>query len=135
MKLKGRGWTEIQNGGWERVGRTNGGDGGDDLPQFQLVEDGGLPRRVQPHHQDAHLLLPDQAFQQVPEYVAHGDWRKLGLFECVDLGGDWWKVLGWAVLEVWVNTGRWRRGKEEQFIIARVLPFHKTGLEMPVKRA
>lgn len=52
---------------------TYGGDGGDDLPQLQLVEDGGLPSGVQPHHQDPHLLLPNEALQQVPEDVAHGD--------------------------------------------------------------
>lgn len=52
---------------------TDGGDGGDNLPQFELVEDGGLPSSVQPHHQDPHLLLPNQALQQVPEDVAHGD--------------------------------------------------------------
>ena len=52
--------------------RTDGGDGGDDLPQLELVQDGGLPGGVQPHHEDPHLLLADQTLQQVPKEVPHG---------------------------------------------------------------
>lgn len=51
---------------------TDGGNGGDDLPQFQFVQDGCFPSSVQPHHQNPHLLLPNQTFQQVPENVPHG---------------------------------------------------------------
>lgn len=50
---------------------TNGGDGGDDLAQFQLVQDGGLPRGIQTHHQDAHLLLPNQALEEVSKDITH----------------------------------------------------------------
>lgn len=50
---------------------TNGGDGGDDLAQFQLVQDGGLSCSIQAHHQDAHLLLPNQALEKVSKDVTH----------------------------------------------------------------
>jgi len=38
---------------------ADGGNGGDDLAQFELVEDGGFSSGVQTHHQNAHLLLPE----------------------------------------------------------------------------
>lgn len=50
---------------------TNGRDGGNDLPQFQLIQDGGLSCSIQAHHQDAHLLLPNQAFQKVSKDITH----------------------------------------------------------------
>lgn len=50
---------------------TNGGDGCDDLPQFQLVQDCGLSCSIQAHHQDAHLLLPNQALEKVSKDITH----------------------------------------------------------------
>ena len=50
---------------------TYGGDRGDDLAQLELVEDGGLAGGVQPHHQDPHLLLAEEALEQGGEEVAH----------------------------------------------------------------
>lgn len=35
---------------------TNGRNGGDELAQLELVENGGLARRVQSEHHDAHVL-------------------------------------------------------------------------------
>jgi hypothetical protein len=84
------------------LGLTNGGDGGHDLAQLQLVQDGGLAGRVQPHlqrekggrseqglpplqppprrpppplrthHEDTHLLLSDQAREQLADCETHG---------------------------------------------------------------
>lgn len=54
-----------------RQSHTNCGDGSDDLPQLQLVQDGGFPCSVQPHHENPHLLLAYQALQQVPKDVSH----------------------------------------------------------------
>lgn len=50
---------------------TDGRDGGDDFTQLQLVEDRRFPRGVQPHHQDPHLLLSNEAFQQIPKNIPH----------------------------------------------------------------
>ena len=43
---------------------ADGGDGGDNLAQLELVEDGRLTGRVQPDHQDPHLLLAKQVLEQ-----------------------------------------------------------------------
>jgi hypothetical protein len=51
----------------KRMWLTNGGDGGDDLAELELVEDGGLSGGVEPHHQDPHLLLREQPAEQLPE--------------------------------------------------------------------
>lgn len=50
---------------------TNGWDGGDYFPQFELVEDCCFSCSIEPHHQDPHLLLPYEALQQIPENVPH----------------------------------------------------------------
>ena len=47
------------------------GDGGDDLAEFQLVQDRGFTGRVEPHHQDAHLLLGEEALEHALE-GSHG---------------------------------------------------------------
>lgn len=39
------------------VERTDGGDGGDDFTELELVQDCGLSGGVETNHQDAHLLL------------------------------------------------------------------------------
>lgn len=51
---------------------TDSGNSGDNLPKFKFVQDGGFSCCVQPHHQNTHLLLPNQAFQQVPKNISHG---------------------------------------------------------------
>lgn len=51
--------------------RTDGGDGGDDLAQLQLVQDGGFAGGVQTHHQDPHLLLTEEAFKEIRKDVPH----------------------------------------------------------------
>jgi hypothetical protein len=55
----------------KRMWLTNGGDGGDDLAELELVEDGGLSGGVEPHHQDPHLLLREQPAEQLPERQPH----------------------------------------------------------------
>jgi hypothetical protein len=50
---------------------TDGGDGGDDLAELQLVEDGGLSGGVESHHQDPHLLLGEQPAEQLGERKPH----------------------------------------------------------------
>ena len=51
--------------------RTYGGDGGDDLAELELVEDGGLTSRVETNHEDPHLLLGEEAAEQLPEREPH----------------------------------------------------------------
>ena len=56
---------------------ADGGDGGDHLAQLELIQDGGLPRGVQAHHQNAHLLLAKHAREQLAERKTHSeDWRR-----------------------------------------------------------
>jgi len=42
------------------------GDGVDALAQLELVEDRGFARRVQPQHQDPHLLVPEHLGENFP---------------------------------------------------------------------
>jgi len=51
--------------------RTYGGDGGDDLAELELVEDGGLTSRVETNHEDPHLLLGEEAAEQLREREPH----------------------------------------------------------------
>ena len=53
---------------------TNGGDGGDNLTQLQLVQDGGLTGSIKTNHKDTHLLL---AGEELGENVSHceSEWR------------------------------------------------------------
>lgn len=53
-------------------GHTNSRDSGDNLSQFELVEDGGFPSSIKTHHKDSHLFFANQALQQVAKYVPHG---------------------------------------------------------------
>lgn len=46
-------------------GLTDGGDGGDDLTQLELVKNGGFTGGIQSDHQDAHLLLGEEAREQL----------------------------------------------------------------------
>jgi len=50
---------------------ADGRNGGDDLAEFKLVEDRGFPGRVQPDHQDAHLLLPEQTLKEAAKVKTH----------------------------------------------------------------
>ena len=50
---------------------TDGGDGGHDLAELELVEDGGLSGGVEPHHEDPHLLLGEQPAEQLCEREPH----------------------------------------------------------------
>lgn len=40
-------------------------------PSFKAAQDGGLSCGIQAHHQDAHLLLPNQALEKVSKDVTH----------------------------------------------------------------
>ena len=55
---------------------TYGRDGGDDLTELELVEDGGLPCSVEADHEDAHLLLGEEALEELGEGETHGDERQ-----------------------------------------------------------
>ena len=50
---------------------ANRWDGGDNLAELELVEDGGLTGGVEAHHEDAHLLLAHQLRQRLREHSAH----------------------------------------------------------------
>ena len=50
---------------------TNGGNGGDDFTELQLVENRGLSRSVQTDHQNSHLLLPPQPVEELGEGETH----------------------------------------------------------------
>jgi len=52
-------------------GLTDGGDGSDDLAELELVEDGGLTGGIKPDHEDPHLLLGEEAAEQLPEREPH----------------------------------------------------------------
>ena len=43
---------------------TYGGDGGNNLSKLELVENGGLPRSIEPDHQDPHLLLAEETLHR-----------------------------------------------------------------------
>jgi hypothetical protein len=58
-------------GGTRSGGLTDCRDGGHDFSELELVQDGRLSGRVQPDHQDPHLLLAEQALEQGGEHVAH----------------------------------------------------------------
>ncbi len=49
----------------------NGRDGGDDLVELQLVQDGGLPGGVQPKHADAGRRRAEQAVDKVGKEDSH----------------------------------------------------------------
>lgn len=49
---------------------ADGGDSSDDLAELELVQDGRLTGGVQSDHQNAHLLLAEEAFEQVSEDVS-----------------------------------------------------------------
>ena len=52
-------------------GLTDSGDGGDDLAELELVEDGGLTGGIEPDHENPHLLLGEEAAEQLPKGETH----------------------------------------------------------------
>jgi len=54
-----------------QVGLTDGGDGGDDLAELELVEDGGFTGGVEADHEDPHLLLGEEPAEELPEREPH----------------------------------------------------------------
>jgi hypothetical protein len=50
---------------------TDGGDGGDDLAELELVEDGGFTGGVEANHEDPHLLLGEEPAEELPEREPH----------------------------------------------------------------
>jgi hypothetical protein len=88
---------------------SDGGDGGDDLAELELVEDCGLSGRVKTHHQDPHLLLGEEPAEQLGEREPHlfsrlasdrrariagGELAGAGAGD----GGDGWRgeAMGWG---------------------------------------
>jgi len=60
---------------------ADGRNGGDNLAEFQLVEDRRFTGGVQPDHQDAHLLLPEQTLEKTAKIETHfASFFYLGLF-------------------------------------------------------
>lgn len=50
---------------------TDGWNGGDDLSELELVQDGRFTGGVESDHQDSHLLLAEEAFEEGGEHVTH----------------------------------------------------------------
>ena len=50
---------------------ANRGDGGHDLAELELVEDGGLAGGVEADHQDAHILLAEELAEELAERETH----------------------------------------------------------------
>lgn len=50
---------------------TDCGDGGDNLSELQLEQDGGLTSGVQPNHENTHLLLAKEAIKQTTDHQTH----------------------------------------------------------------
>ena len=51
--------------------RTDCWDGGDDLTELQLVENGGLSGGIETNHQNTHLLLTPEPVEQLAECETH----------------------------------------------------------------
>lgn len=54
-------------------GLTDGGNGGDDFTELQLVQDGGLSGGVKTDHQNSHLLASPESIEQPRESDTHVD--------------------------------------------------------------
>jgi hypothetical protein len=50
---------------------TDGGNGGDDLAELKLVEDGGLSGGIETNHEDSHLLLSPKPVEQFRKCHTH----------------------------------------------------------------
>lgn len=51
---------------------ANGGDGGDNLPEFELVKDGRFTSGIQADHEDSHFLLAQKASESLGNGETHG---------------------------------------------------------------
>ena len=54
---------------------TDGGDGGDDLTELQLIKNGGLTGSIETDHKDTHLLLGEQLGEELADRKPHGEIR------------------------------------------------------------
>jgi hypothetical protein len=61
----------MQEGTWDGRGLTDGGDGGHDLAELELVEDGSFTGGVETDHEDPHFLLGEQPAEELPEREPH----------------------------------------------------------------
>ena len=61
---------------------TYGRDGRHNLPKLKFVEDCGLASSVQPHHQDSHLLLAEEPFEEGGKEVPHHAFLSVLLTDC-----------------------------------------------------
>ena len=50
---------------------TDGGDGGDDLSQFELIQDGRFTGGVEADHQNSHLLFAEEAREYGGQSQSH----------------------------------------------------------------
>lgn len=53
------------------MGLTNGGDGGDNFSELELVQDGGLTGSIKTHHQNSHLPLGEKPAEELRECQPH----------------------------------------------------------------
>jgi hypothetical protein len=60
----------MQEGKWDKRRLTDGGDGGDDLIELELVEDGSFIGSVETNHGDLHLL-DEQPVEELPKREPH----------------------------------------------------------------
>ena len=51
--------------------KSDGGDGGDDFSELELVQDGGLTGCIETHHQNSHLFLGKQPAEELRERKPH----------------------------------------------------------------
>ena len=52
---------------------TDGRNGCNDLSQLQLVKDCCFTSSIQPDHENPHLFLAEEAFEEGGEHVTHGE--------------------------------------------------------------
>ena len=50
---------------------TNSGDGGDDLTELELVQNGGLTSSIKTNHENPHLLLGKKPAKKLGERQSH----------------------------------------------------------------
>ena len=50
---------------------TNSGDGGDNLTELELVQNGGLTSSIKTNHENPHLLLGKKPAKQLGERQTH----------------------------------------------------------------
>jgi len=57
---------------------ADGGNGGDDFTELELVQDGGFTGSIKTDHQNSHLLLPPQSVEQLRKGETHVCGLRLG---------------------------------------------------------